>query len=389
MSATFDPSPTNSSSRYVSDPAAGPERKYSSDSSRAASVAKRPYPQTDFSDPNLAVRTLMVFRFPREAQEVDLACRFGRFGPLEHVKVVYDPVTHLPRCYGFVRFVHRSHALEAYHACEERKISMDDPFGRTWFFEVKWARNARAAGEIPRGPTEPQSGYNGYPENQENAPMGVPGIPPPPPPPTIHDSIAPPLLSDASDEIGPPGLSPSAIEPALLELASYEEDTSPMMSSEEARELLRQLENAQQSDVSIAAASRGEMISPFEVPDIIPQPPTIDYLLDMTSEAEDVATSQAAAAAAAAALASKTEHTSQDDLALLMETVFKTVRRSALERLRKGGDASPSTRCGSSTSRTGEAMDGSTKAARANSESSLEPPTRMAASEAPSSISAI
>lgn len=30
------------------------------------------YPPTDYNDPQLATRTLMVYRFPREAQEVDL-----------------------------------------------------------------------------------------------------------------------------------------------------------------------------------------------------------------------------------------------------------------------------------------------------------------------------
>ncbi|KAF4737711.1 hypothetical protein FOZ63_025220, partial [Perkinsus olseni] len=373
MSTIFDPSPASSNQRYP------PERKYSGSSRASVTQVKRPYPQTDFSDPNLAVRTLMVFRFPREAQEVDLACRFGRFGPLEHVKVVYDPVTHLPRCYGFVRFVHRSHALEAYQACEEQKISMDDPFGRTWFFEVKWARNARAAGEIPRGPGDQPNAYNGgYAQSPENPPPG--GIPSDTSPtavpshPAIHDSIVPPLLADNSDDFSPPGLSPSAIEPALLELASYEEDASPMMSSEEAQELLRQLENAQQSDMSIAAATRVESVSPFELPEVVRDPPTINHFIDIASEAEETATSQAAAAAAAAALASKTEHTSQDDLALLMETVFKTVRRSALERLRKASDASPSTRCGSSTSRLGETSDNSTREARAGSEAAMDEP---------------
>ncbi|EER01554.1 hypothetical protein Pmar_PMAR000244 [Perkinsus marinus ATCC 50983] len=358
MSAIFEPSPTSNSSRYPA------ERKYSG-SSRSSSSVKGPYPQTDFNDPNLAVRTLMVFRFPREAQEVDLACRFGRFGPLEHVKVVYDPVTHLPRCYGFVRFVHRAHALEAYQACEERSISMDDPFGRTWFFEVKWARNARAAGEIPRGSSDQQDNYSGgYVQSLDNA-LPQNGIFSEPSVstadaavavhPTRHDSML-----DNMDDSSSTGVPPSLIEPALLELVSYDESSRPMMSSEEAQELLRQLENAQQSDMTITATREDESVSPFELPHAIREPPVLNHYLDITTEAEEAATSQAAAAAAAAALASKREDTSQADLALLMETVFKTVRRSALERLRKASDASTtSTRCGSSssTSMLGEVLD--------------------------------
>ncbi|EER17655.1 hypothetical protein Pmar_PMAR023576 [Perkinsus marinus ATCC 50983] len=378
MSVIFDPSPTNSSNssnnRYP------PERKYSG-SSRTGSTVKRPYPQTDFTDPNLAVRTLMVFRFPREAQEADLACRFGRFGPLEHVKVVYDPVTHLPRCYGFVRFVHRAHALEAYQACEERTISMDDPFGRTWFFEVKWARNARAAGEIPRGPPEPQeSGYSdGFAQKTEIlSPDGIPSdssVSMATSRPMIHDSIAPPLMPDTSEDFSPAGFSPSIIEPALLELANYEESSRPTMSSEEAQELLRQLENAQQSDMSITAASGCESVSPFELPYAVREPPAGNHFLDIATQAEETATSQAAAAAAAAALATKTEDISQDDLALLMETVFKTVRRSTLERLRKASDASTSTRCGSSpTSMLGETIDHPNRDPRTGSEQAMDEP---------------
>lgn len=53
------------------------------------------------------------------------------------------------------------------------------------------------------------------------------------------------------------------------------------------------------------------------------EPPAGNHFLDIATQAEETATSQAAAAAAAAALATKTEDISQDDLALLMETVFK------------------------------------------------------------------
>lgn len=38
------------------------------------------------------------------------------------------------------------------------------------FFEVKWARNARAAGEIPRGSSDQQESYNGgYVQSLDNA----------------------------------------------------------------------------------------------------------------------------------------------------------------------------------------------------------------------------
>ncbi|KAF4660731.1 hypothetical protein FOL47_007040 [Perkinsus chesapeaki] len=271
------------------------------------------YPPTDYNDPQLATRTLMVYRFPREAQEVDLACRFGAFGPIEHVKVVYDPVTHLPRCYGFVRFCYRESCIMALKACEDGKIMMDDPFGRTWHFEAKWARNARAAGEIDRngGEKEPQPPLPVASKTFTDASAEERG----------GSSLLPNPAgggdsTNKSDETKTPtstrapasGATPGPADPFAsfsdADLALINAATSPVISGIESRELIDE-------DNSVQALSAKAL-----------------------EEAENLATSSAAAAAAAAALSHS--GTSQADLAKLIETVFKAVRSSALAHLTGG-----------------------------------------------------
>ncbi|KAF4689493.1 hypothetical protein FOZ60_001617 [Perkinsus olseni] len=283
------------------------------------------YPPTDYNDPQLATRTLMVYRFPREAQEVDLACRFGAFGPIEHVKVVYDPVTHLPRCYGFVRFCYRESCVMALRACEEGKIMMDDPFGRTWHFEAKWARNARAAGEIDRSGSEkdpqqplpvPTRSYSGEAAPEEN--RGGPLLPNPAGDATTRSgSDDSPTKASAPTQGGPPnGATPGPPDPfAALsdaDLALINAAASPVVSGLEQRELIPEVPGSDlPADTSVQALSAKAL-----------------------EEAENLATSTAAAAAAAAALSHS--GTSQAELAKLIETVFRAVRSSALAHLTGG-----------------------------------------------------
>merc|ERR1719253_1556905 len=49
-------------------------------------------------------RTILVCYFPREADRSSLHNTFSKYGTVESVNRVEDPVTKQPKCYGFVRF---------------------------------------------------------------------------------------------------------------------------------------------------------------------------------------------------------------------------------------------------------------------------------------------
>ncbi|EER11090.1 hypothetical protein Pmar_PMAR020069 [Perkinsus marinus ATCC 50983] len=269
-----------------------------------------------------------AYKLAWSAAEIMNATRGPRHPETIHCQLTVERLTRRPDVAMSLSTgvdVSPNEAVRAIKKAEKRP----KPVRMNRFFEVKWARNARAAGEIPRGSSDQQESYNGgYVQSLDNA-LPQNGIFSEPSVstadaaavavhPTRHDSML-----DNMDDSSSTGVPPSLIEPALLELVSYDESSRPMMSSEEAQELLRQLENAQQSDMTITATGEDESVSPFELPHAIREPPVLNHYLDITTEAEEAATSQAAAAAAAAALASKREDTSQADLALLMETVFK------------------------------------------------------------------
>jgi len=95
-----------------------------------------------------AQRTLLIAYFPREASESLVWESFQRFGAVEDVNLIWDMKSRRPRCYGFVRFVDRSAAMQGLWATQNRKIELFDNRGLPWYVKAEWAKDARAAGEF-------------------------------------------------------------------------------------------------------------------------------------------------------------------------------------------------------------------------------------------------
>ncbi|KAH8878557.1 RNA-binding domain-containing protein [Thozetella sp. PMI_491] len=129
-------------------------------------------------DPNIrgdAFKTLIVARLSYEADEKDLEREFGRFGPIERIRIIAD--THADekgnkkkkphRGYAFVVFEREKDMRAALESCDgirikDRRIKVDVERGRT----VKGWKPRRLGGGL---------GGRGYTKAMPSRPMGGPG----------------------------------------------------------------------------------------------------------------------------------------------------------------------------------------------------------------------
>ncbi|KAF6839745.1 U1 small nuclear ribonucleoprotein [Colletotrichum plurivorum] len=129
-------------------------------------------------DPNIrgdAFKTLIVARLSYEANEQDLEREFGRFGPIERIRIIADTHAHekprkkkkAHRGYAFVVFEREKDMRAALDACDgirikDRRIKVDVERGRT----VKGWVPRRLGGGL---------GGRGYTKALPARPMGGPG----------------------------------------------------------------------------------------------------------------------------------------------------------------------------------------------------------------------
>ncbi|CAJ0553463.1 Ff.00g119750.m01.CDS01 [Fusarium sp. VM40] len=130
-------------------------------------------------DPNVrgdAFKTLIVARLSYEADERDLEKEFGRFGPIERIRIVADTHAHEKpnkkkkphRGYAFVVFEREKDMRAALDSCDgmrikDRRIKVDVERGRT----VKGWRPRRLGGGL---------GGRGYTRAMASRPMGPGGF---------------------------------------------------------------------------------------------------------------------------------------------------------------------------------------------------------------------
>ncbi|KAM6540023.1 hypothetical protein FALCPG4_001767 [Fusarium falciforme] len=130
-------------------------------------------------DPNVrgdAFKTLIVARLSYDADERDLEKEFGRFGPIERIRIIVDTHAHEKpnkkkkphRGYAFVVFEREKDMRAALDACDgirikDRRIKVDVERGRT----VKGWRPRRLGGGL---------GGRGYTRSMPSRPMGPGGF---------------------------------------------------------------------------------------------------------------------------------------------------------------------------------------------------------------------
>ncbi|TVY87065.1 U1 small nuclear ribonucleoprotein 70 kDa-like protein, partial [Lachnellula willkommii] len=133
-------------------------------------------------DPNIrgdAFKTLIVARLAYDATEKDLESEFGRFGPIERIRIVTDTHAHEKpnkkkknhRGYAFVVYEREKDMRAALDACDgirikDRRIKVDVERGRT----VKGWKPRRFGGGL---------GGRGYTKTAPPRPMGPGGFGPP------------------------------------------------------------------------------------------------------------------------------------------------------------------------------------------------------------------
>ncbi|KAM0436771.1 hypothetical protein ACHAPT_002482 [Fusarium lateritium] len=130
-------------------------------------------------DPNVrgdAFKTLIVARLSYDADERDLEKEFGRFGPIERIRIIVDTHAHEKpnkkkkphRGYAFVVFEREKDMRAALDSCDgirikDRRIKVDVERGRT----VKGWRPRRLGGGL---------GGRGYTRSMPSRPMGSGGF---------------------------------------------------------------------------------------------------------------------------------------------------------------------------------------------------------------------
>ncbi|KAL2164183.1 hypothetical protein VTH06DRAFT_3397 [Thermothelomyces fergusii] len=131
------------------------------------------------ADPNIrgdAFKTLIVARLDYNADEKDLEREFGRFGPIERIRIIRDTHAHEKpnkkqkphRGYGFVVFEREKDMRAALEGCDgirikDRRIKVDVERGRT----VKGWKPRRLGGGL---------GGRGYTKASASRPMGPGGF---------------------------------------------------------------------------------------------------------------------------------------------------------------------------------------------------------------------
>ncbi|KXX76456.1 hypothetical protein MMYC01_206673 [Madurella mycetomatis] len=142
-------------------------------------VTEGPKKFNPHEDPNIrgdAFKTLIVARLDYSADEKDLEREFGRFGPIERIRIVRDTHAHEKgnkkqkphRGYGFVVFEREKDMRAALDGCDnirikDRRIKVDVERGRT----VKGWKPRRLGGGL---------GGRGYTKASMNRPMGPSGF---------------------------------------------------------------------------------------------------------------------------------------------------------------------------------------------------------------------
>ncbi|KAK4158437.1 U1 small nuclear ribonucleoprotein of 70kDa MW N terminal-domain-containing protein [Chaetomidium leptoderma] len=141
--------------------------------------AEVPADYTPHDDPNIrgdAFKTLIVARLDYSADEKDLEREFGRFGPIERIRIIRDTHAHEKgnkkqkphRGYGFVVFEREKDMRAALDGCDgirikDRRIKVDVERGRT----VKGWKPRRFGGGL---------GGRGYTKAAMSRPMGPGGF---------------------------------------------------------------------------------------------------------------------------------------------------------------------------------------------------------------------